>query len=316
MKCSKCDREAVTEIRYAGIRLCKEHFIEFIDRKVKREIREQAHFKRGDKILIAVSGGKDSMLTLYEMHKIFGRWRDLEILAVTVDEGLGNFRKKCAEIARKYAETLGIHHELITFKDYLGITTDDVARIDKELKPCTYCGVFRRKVLNMYAKEVKANYLVLGLNLDDVAQSIIMNITRGDTARLSRLAPHRKVREGFVPRIIPLRRVREDEVRLYVNLANIPYHPGRCPYAHLAVRDIYRKFLNELEERDPATKFAIINFFDEIKGFIDEKYTAKLHPCKICGEPTTGDICKACELQLRYEKLSKEAQLHLEPRVQ
>ncbi len=308
MKCTKCEKEAVAEIRYAGTRLCKEHFLEFIDRKVKREIREQAHFKKGDKILIAVSGGKDSMLTLYQMHKIFGKWRDLELVAVTVDEGIGDFRRNCAKVANTYARELGIEHEVITFKEYLEITTDDVARVDKELKPCTYCGVFRRKVLNMYAKEIGANYLILGLNLDDIAQSIIMNITRGDTARLARLAPHKKIREGFIPRIIPLRRVREDEVRLYMNLANIPYYPKRCPYAHLAVRDVYREFLNSLEERDPAVKFAILNFFDEIKEYIEEKYSAQLHPCKICGEPTTGDICKACELKLRYESMSKEAQ--------
>jgi len=308
MKCSKCDRDAITEIRYAGIKLCKEHFVEFIDRKVKREIREQAHFNRGDRILIAVSGGKDSMVTLYHMHKIFQRWENLELIAVTVDEGIGTFRQECAEIASAYAKKLGIEHTTITFKDYIGITTDEVAQVDKELKPCTYCGVFRRKVLNIFAKEIDANYLVLGLNLDDVAQSIIMNITRGDTARLARLAPHKKVREGFVPRILPLRRVREEEVRLYASIMNIPYHSGRCPYAPLAVRDIYREFLNNLEERDPAVKFSILNFFEEIKPSIEEKYNAELHPCKICGEPTTGEICKACQLKLRYEAMSKGAQ--------
>ncbi|AGB05324.1 TIGR00269 family protein [Aciduliprofundum sp. MAR08-339] len=310
MKCSKCNKDAITEIRYAGTHLCKDHFLQFIDRKVKREIREQAHFKKDDRILIAVSGGKDSMLTLYQMHKIFGNWRDLELLAVTVDEGIGDFRRECAKIAKKYANDLEIEHSTISFKEYIGITTDDVVQVDKELKPCTYCGVFRRKVLNMYAREIGANYLVLGLNLDDVAQSIIMNITRGDNARLSRLAPHKKIREGFIPRIIPLRKVREEEVRLYVKLADIPYHPGRCPYAPLAIRDLYREFLDKLESRDPAVKFSILNFFDEIKPYIEEKYRAKLHPCKICGEPTTGEICKACELKMRYETMSKEVQWH------
>ena len=308
MRCSKCNREAITEIRYAGIRLCREHFVEFIDGKVKREIREQVHFKKDDRILIAVSGGKDSMVTLYHMYKIFHQWRDLELIAVTVDEGIGTFRQECAKITEAYARELGIEHKTITFRDYIGITTDDVARVDKELKPCTYCGVFRRKVLNVFAKEIGANYLVLGLNLDDIAQSIIMNITRGDTARLARLAPHTKIRGGFVPRILPLRRVREEEVKLYANILGIPYHSGRCPYAPLAVRDVYREFLNTLEEKDPAVKFSILNFFEEIKPIIDAKYTAELRPCKICGEPTTGDICRACQLKLRYESMSKGAQ--------
>ncbi len=310
MRCSKCGREAIVKIRYAGISLCKEHFMEFIERKVKREIREQVRFQRDDRVLIAISGGKDSMLTLYFMHKIFGRWKDFEMLAVTVDEGIGDFRKKCAEVARDYAKQLGIEHRTITFKEYIGITTDDVARVDKELKPCTYCGVFRRKVLNTYAKEVGAKYLILGLNLDDIAQSVIMNVTRGDVARLARLAPHRKVKSGFIPRILPLRSVLEEEVRLFVNLAQIPYYPGRCPYAPLAVRDLYREFLNNLEKRDPAVKFSILNFLDEIKPLVEEKYVKELRPCKICGEPTTGEICKACQLKMRYEKLSKEGLSH------
>ena len=175
--------------------------------------------------------------------------------------------------------------------------------MDSELKPCTYCGVFRRKVLNMYAKEVAADYLVLGLNLDDIAQSVVMNVTRGDTARLARLAPHRVRREGFVPRIIPLRTVREEEVRMYAKFREIPYHPGRCPYANLAIRDVYRSFLNQLEERDPAVKFAVLNFLKEIKPLIEEKYVAELRPCKICGQPTTGEICKACQLEMRYKEL-------------
>ncbi len=305
MRCSKCEREAVAEIRYAGIRLCREHFFQFIERKVKREIREQVRFRKDDRVLIAVSGGKDSMLTMYFMHKIFGNWKDFEMLAVTVDEGVGDFRKRCAEIAGKFARELGIEHMTITFRDYIGITTDDVARVDRELKPCTYCGVFRRKVLNMYAREIGARYLVLGLNLDDIAQSILMNVTRGDVARLARLAPHLRVKEGFVPRILPLRRVLESEVRLFVELAGIPYHGGRCPYAPLAIRDEYREFLNRLEERDPSVKFSVLNFLEEIKPFVEERYMKELKPCRICGEPTTGEICKACQLKMRYERLSK-----------
>ena len=314
MKCTKCGKEAVAEIKYAGIALCREHFLSFIDRKVKREIREQVHFNRNDRVLIAVSGGKDSMLTLYQMSKIFGKWRNLELLAVTVDEGIGDFRVNCSRVAHKFADSLGIEHKTISFRDYIGITTDDVARVDKELAPCTYCGVFRRKVLNIYAKEVDADYLVLGLNLDDIAQSVLMNVTRGDTPRLVRMAPHTKRREGFVPRILPLRKVLEDEVRLYVTLTNIPYYPKRCPYAPLALRDTHREFLNNLEKKDPSVKFSILRFLDDVKPLLEEKYMAQLHPCKICGEPTPQDICKACQLEMRYHTLSKGGQWPSESR--
>ena len=306
MKCTKCNREAEFFVPYAGIHLCRDHFIEFIDKKVKAEIKEQVHFKKDDRILIAVSGGKDSMMLMHEMQKIFGNWRNFEMIAVTVDEGIGDFRKECAQIAGDYARKLGMEHRVIKFKDYIGITTDDVARVDSQLKPCTYCGVFRRKVLNMYAKEIEANYLLLGLNLDDFAQSILMNVTRGDVARLARLAPHKKVAEGFVPRLAPLRKVLEQEVRDYNRVVGIPYHHGRCPYAPLAIRDEYREFLNSLEKRDPAVKFSTLNFFDKVKPYVEKDVKQKLKPCKICGEPTIGEICKACELKLRYEKLKNQ----------
>ena len=303
MKCNKCHREADFYIPYAGLHLCKEHFTEFIDMKVKHEIREQIKFRSDDRVLIAVSGGKDSMLLMYQMHKIFGRWRNFEMLSVTVDEGLGDFRQKCAKLAREYASSLDIEHRTITFKKYLDITTDDVAIADKKLKPCTYCGVFRRKILNIYAKEVSAKYILLGLNLDDFAQSVVMNVTRGDVARLARLAPHRRIVEGFVPRLAPLRRVLEEEIKNYNKVVGIPYYNKRCPYAHLAIRDRYRAFLNELEKSDPAVKFSILNFLDKLKLYIEDKEKVKMNRCKLCGEPTIGDICKACELKLRYKKI-------------
>jgi len=276
--------------------------MEFIDSKVKREFREQVHFKKGQRILVAVSGGKDSMHLLYQVTKIFGSWRNFEIIAVTVDEGIGEFRKHCADIAGEYASSLGIEHRTITFREYIGITTDDVAQVDKELVPCTYCGVFRRKVLNIFAKEIAADYVLLGLNLDDFAQSIVMNVTRGDLARLARLAPHSERVPGFVPRLAPLRRVLEQEIRTYNQLAGIPFVSKRCPYASLAIRDVYREFLDKLESRDPAAKFSTLNFFEKLKPYIAEREREKLHPCKLCGEPTVGEICKACELQERYEK--------------
>ncbi len=302
MKCSKCSKEAEYEIPYAGLHLCREHFIEFINGKVKREMREQVRFRPDDRILLAISGGKDSMLMMHQIHLIYGNWRNLDILAVTVDEGIGDFRQKCAEVAGEYAKKLGIEYHVIRFKDYIGITTDEVAGVDEELKPCTYCGVFRRKVLNQYAKEVSANYLLLGLNLDDFAQSIVMNVTRGDVERLTRLAPHTKVREGFVPRLAPLRRVLEREVRWYNHAAGVPYYSGRCPYAPMAIRDEYREFLNNLEKRDPAIKFSTLNFYEKLKPRISGE-TTPLNRCRICGEPTVGEVCKACELTARFEKL-------------
>ncbi len=305
MKCDKCGKDAVTFIKYAGIALCKEHFLQFIDRKIKREFREQVRFKKDDRVVIAVSGGKDSMLVLHEMHRIFGNWKNFEMIAVTVDEGVANEREQAIKIASEYSKKLGIEYRVIHFSDFIGVRLEDVVSKDHEIKPCTYCGVWRRKVLNEFARSINANYLVLGTNLDDVAQSIIMNVTRGDTARLLRLAPHKKIRKSFIPRIIPLRRVLEKEVKLYVTLAEIPHYSKRCPYAVHDIRNKYREFLNDLEKTDPSVKFAVVNFYDEIKPLLEKEYGhMEMNACKICGEPTPGTICKSCQLLERYRTLA------------
>lgn len=302
MKCDLCPHDAVTFVRYNGAHLCGMHFMKYVEKRVKREIRKQIDLQPGDKIAVAVSGGKDSMVTLHLLYETFKGRKDIEIHCITIDEGIEGYRPSSIGIVREFCEERNIPFHLITFKDTFGITMDDIAPISGENSPCTYCGVFRRKCMNIVAKEIGANYIATGHNLDDMAQSVMMNFVRGDVERLARLGPHKRVQPGLVPRFIPLRSIPEKESLLYAMVSGMKFHDMTCPYWKEALRNQYRDVVDDLETRSPGSKFSILSSYDQMYPMLIENFKeAKLKKCK-CGEPTLGTKCKACELSERMRK--------------
>ena len=181
---------------------------------------------------------------------------------------------------------------------------DEVVARDPESIPCSYCGPFRRQALNRAAVEVGADYVATGLNLDDTAQSILMNVARGDIEKLARLGPHETRQPGLVPRIQPLRMIPEKEVYLYALLRGIEFHDATCPYAERAQRGRFREILHRLEEDSPGTRHAIVSGYDQMRPLLQSAYPpATLNACARCGEPTVRAVCKACELRERIEKI-------------
>lgn len=296
VQCSKCSNPSITFIRYSGRHLCKKHFNEFMKKRVMREIRKQG-VERDSKIAIGVSGGKDSVVALHLLKEIFSKREDIVIDAITVDEGIQSYRPESIKFAKENCKALGVEQYFTSFKEVVGIEMDEIAEHCEKISPCTYCGVFRRRCLNSKAREIGADKLATGLNLDDTAQSIIMNIARNDIEKLARLGPHSKIQEGLIPRIQPLRTIPEKETYLYAIINNIKFYDGECPYAPTAVRNIYREVIFKLEENSPGTRHAILNSYDEIADLLLKKYPpAMLRRCRKCDEPSINDVCKACEL--------------------
>ena len=227
--CSKCSKPAVTFIRYSGNHLCEGHFLEFFDKRVKKDMRKQSVFKADTKVAVALSGGKDSTVATWLLDDIISKRRDMELHAITVDEGIEGYRPESLKMAKEFCESRDIPHHVVTFKDTVGWTMDEIAKQDPETIPCTYCGVFRRKALNSKAREIGADYLATGLNLDDTAQSVLMNFARGDIEKLARMGPHTKVQRDLIPRIQPLRTIPEKEVYLFSMLKGIKIHNAECP---------------------------------------------------------------------------------------
>ena len=304
MKCDLCSHEAVTLIRYNGSHLCEEHFISYVEKRVKKEIRKQIDVNSGDTIAVAVSGGKDSMVTLHILDMIFGERRDVSLCAITIDEGIAGYRPPSIDIVKDFCKTRNIASYVRSFSE-LDMDMDGIAAVTGENSPCTYCGVFRRKLMNDQARKIGAKYLATGHNLDDMAQSVMMNIVRGDVERLARLGPHTKVQPGLIPRFLPLRMIPEKESLLYAIASGIPFWDGVCPYYMDALRNQYRDIVDQLEDRSPGSKFSILSSYDTLKPMLAEHFPPSgLHTCS-CGEPTLGEKCKACEFQSVLEKRIK-----------
>ena len=298
INCDKCNSAAITFIRYSGAHLCEKHFIEFVDRRVKKEISKQCKLPKKAKLAVALSGGKDSTLALYMIKKIFSKHRDFEIVAITVDEGISGYRPFSIKAAKKTCADLGVEHFITSFKEKVGFTLDEIKPKMQELAPCTYCGVFRRFCLNTLAKEQKVTRLVMGHNLDDMAQSIIMNIFKGDPQKIARLGPHKNIQPGLVPRLMPLRVIPEKESYLYAMLKGMHICDLECPYAIHAQRGLFRDMLARAEEATPGTRHAILNFYDQTVDAISTKFgPAELNACEHCGEPTNQKVCKTCILK-------------------
>lgn len=300
IQCLKCKKPSITFIRYSGAHLCKKHFIEFVERRVKKDIKKQGKTTDDATIGIALSGGKDSTVALYLMHEIFSKRPNLTLYAVTVDEGIDGYRDKSLPIAQKNCKKLGIEHHVISFEDAIGKTMDEIASLHDELGECSYCGVFRRFCLNTKTKELGVNKLVTGHNLDDMAQSILMNFTNGDMQKLARLGPHTRIQLGLVPRLLPLRTIPEKEIMLYAIVKNIEFHNAECPYSMRALRGSYREIIDTLEDSTPGTRHSILNSYESIKELLLGQYPAiKLNTCPTCGEPTSQRTCKTCLLKKR-----------------
>lgn len=296
--CSKCKIPAVTYIRYNGTHLCSNHFINYYERRVKKDIKKQGKTEGNKKIAIAISGGKDSIVALHIINDIFSYRKSIEIVAITVDEGIKGYRDKSIVYAKENCQLLGIKHYIISFKETIGTTMDEIAKKKNDIGDCSYCGVFRRFCLNQKAKELGVDKLVTGHNLDDMAQSILMNFTNGDLKKLARLGPHKKVQLGLVPRMLPLRTIPEKENALYAILKNIKFYDAECQYSTHALRGIFRDIIDTLEYQNPGTRHSILNSYDAIKDDLLKKYPpANLKKCQICGEPTSQNLCKSCILK-------------------
>ncbi len=293
MNCQRCGKGAIVFQKYSNAHFCKTHFIEDVERKIKRDIRKFKMIGRGDRIAVALSGGKDSIALLYILHKIFHNRPDIEILAITIDEGIKGYREHTLEHAMKITAMLDIPHTIKSFESGFGVTLDELTR-KKEHAACTICGVLRKNLLNRAARELGADKLAIGHNLDDESQTILMNYLRGDIDRMKRMLPG-TIAPGLVPRIKPLRSVPEKETALYGYLNNLPVSLDECPYSGEARRNEIREIINNYEVSHPGTKYSLLGGFEAITQALRPPGT-QIVQCEKCKEPSSESICKTCRL--------------------
>ena len=297
--CSVCKgREAIYFRPYSGERLCGACFCESIEERVRRTISRYDMFEYDSHIAVGVSGGKDSLSLLHILAEIEEEFPRSELIAVTVDEGIRGYRDEAIELAEEGCRELGVENRVLSFKELFGYTLDEIAEKTSggPLTPCSWCGVLRRRALNTAAREAGADRLATAHNLDDMAQTVLLNILRGDHRRLALLDPAGKtISEKLVRRMKPYCDVPERESTLYAYLKGIRFQSKPCPYASTAMRNDIREFLNRLEVKRPGTTFITFRSIQRILPLL-KKETRLLGVCPLCGEPTTGEICRTCEM--------------------
>jgi uncharacterized protein (TIGR00269 family) len=256
-----------------------------------------------DRIAVAISGGKDSAVLLDILHKIESNFPKSEIVAVTIDEGIRGYRSEALDAARELTKTLGFDLEVFSFQDLIGHSLDEIVEkrdksSERSLGACSYCGVFRRRALNEAAIELGADVIATGHNLDDEAQTVLMNIMRGDSKRIARTnVPRSRSIEGLIPRIKPITEISERDIVAYAHQLELVYHDVPCPYAGEAYRNDLRLFLNEMEHKRPGTLLAVLRSAETMTTvFLNSQSNWKPMACERCRMPSPSKVCKACEM--------------------
>jgi tRNA-5-methyluridine54 2-sulfurtransferase len=297
MKCRRCRETAVIEIRRHNAAFCKDCFVHHCGEQVRRAIHDFDMIQPGERVLVAVSGGKDSL----------GLWHLLRELGYDADGlyvglGIGEYSDSSGTYARAFAHEHGWKLLEVDVPTTYGFDVPDGSRAAKRA-PCSACGLSKRHIFNQAAIDHGYDVLATGHNLDDEAAVLFGNVLRWETGYLGRQHPVLPATPGFARKVKPLVRLGERELAAYCVLLGIDYIIEECPMA-VGNRHIgYKEALNDVEEKSPGSKAAF--FF----GFLDrghERFAGdaveerdELQPCISCGAPTPTEVCAFCRLRAR-----------------
>lgn len=307
MKCKICKQEAVIKLRAHNAAFCKQCFLDFFSRQVKRAIEKEHLFTHEDKILVAVSGGKDSLSLLYELqhqgYNCTGLFIDLAI-------------PHSSEVARATVETFCQAHGLPLMVCELAVEGLAIPLVKTAVKRpiCSVCGKIKRYFFNKFALEHDFNIIATGHNLDDEVARLFSNTLRWDSSYLAGDGPLLPAEKGFARKVKPLWRLSEFETASFAFLMGINPHIAPCPYSQGASFTVLKGILQRLEHAMPGRKL------DFYQGFIKrgrQAFTGMvrhgeeiLHSCPECGYPTSSDeICGVCHIRKLVHECRSNQQL-------
>lgn len=303
MRCRKCGERAVINMRYHRLALCEEHYIEWFHKQTDKAITKQKMFTPDDRVLVAVSGGKDS-LALWEVLLELGYKADGLYIDLGIEHEEIAYSERSKEKAQQFASRYPEAKLLIV--DIPGTYGENIIQVAQRRKrherPCSICGLVKRHEMNRIALEEGYDVLATGHNLDDEAAVLFGNVLRWKSGYLVRQSPVLPADgEGLARKVKPFFQFYERETAAYTLLREIDYIYDECPYAKGATSIEYKNQLTEMEHETPGTKLHFYTEFLRAKkeGLFcyEEAEKPEMHPCEQCGQPTIAEgLCSFCRL--------------------
>ncbi|KAH0924850.1 hypothetical protein HID58_017106 [Brassica napus] len=289
--------------------ICKECFYEVFEEEIHQVIVKNGLFKSGERVAIGASGGKDSTVLAYVLSELNRRHSyGLDLFLLSIDEGITGYRDDSLETVKRNELQYGLPLQILSYKDLYGWTMDDIVKMIGLKNNCTFCGVFRRQALDRGAALLKVDKLVTGHNADDIAETVLLNILRGDIARLSRCTSFTTGEDGPIPRCKPFKYTYEKEIVIYPSLLNhflstrmlisrswTTSPPNVSIYSPNAYRGFAREFIKDLERLRPRAILDIIKSGEDFRIATTTKMPEQ-GTCERCGYISSQKWCKACVL--------------------
>jgi len=302
MKCKACGEKAVVNMKQHKLALCKEHYLDWIPEQTARFIKKYWMFGPDEKILVAVSGGKDS-LSLWDILVRLGYQADGLYLGLGIDGGFG-YSDESHRLTEKFATERGLKLHVVDIEKEYGQSIPVLAELSTRGKgrPCAVCGVAKRHEMNRIARDLGYDVLATGHNLDDEAAVLFGNTIMWSGEYLLRQGPVLPEHDGLARKVKPLCRFYEKEMAAYAMLRGIEYIYEECHFSIGSTSISYKELLNRLENERPGAKLSFyINFLEARKNGLfaaDVKPVAPpLFNCPTCGQPTMYEgQCSFCRM--------------------
>ena len=307
MKCTVCREPAVIDIRRHNAYFCPDHFLRLCRDQTAKAIKDHQMFGPDDRVLVAVSGGKDS-LAVWDILLELGYRADGFVIGL----GIGDYSAASTQHARDYATGRGATLLEVNLPDEYGYDIPSGSKAARRT-PCSACGLTKRHLFDRAAVDGGYDVVVTGHNLDDEAAVLFGNVLHWHTEYLGRQSPVLPARAGFPRKAKPLIRLGEREMAAYCVLKGIDYIVEECPMAAGNRHLQYKESLNSVEARSPGAKFDFYHRFLTAAApafrIADEDDT--LSRCERCGAPCSAEVCAFCRL---VERATTPQPVHLGPR--
>jgi uncharacterized protein (TIGR00269 family) len=301
LKCDRCENQAAYTRKYSGEKLCSKCFSSSIIRKTAKTISKHNMIQNNELVAVAVSGGKDS-LALLDIINQMTKTHNFRIKAITIDEGIPGYRNEALEIVQEYCAKLNVEHKVFSYKELFDLTLEEALdlRESEKTSSCSICGTLRRRAIDHAAKDIGADVIATGHNLDDTLQTFVINMLSGDTTKIGWMDPDNS--SNTLRKIKPFCEIYESEIVFYAFTNDIPFQTEPCPHMNEGIRTEIREFLNSLEGKHSGIKNNLYQSIIKVSQSVKDGNNKQKTICIKCGNDCTGKICSVCNMVLKLKE--------------